>query len=87
MSDNKAVGFQDCGSLYICGFCVCGFNQPQVKNIFLKKCYVVADVVYVVRPMMIVSILNIYRFPFCHYSLNSIVRQLFVALTSYKEAT
>lgn len=43
----------------ICGFYPCGFNQLQVKNI--QKNYIVADVFYVVRPMLVASVLNRYR--------------------------
>lgn len=31
-------------------------NEPKIENIF----YIVADVYYVVRPMMVVSVLNMY---------------------------
>lgn len=80
---NKAVVFQDCGASISVGSVFADLTNPRSK-IFFKVLYCL---VYIVRPMMIASMLNIYRFSFCHYSLNSIVRQLFVTLTLYKEAT
>lgn len=56
MSDNKAVSFQDHGASISVGSVFADFTQ--VKNIFLKKSYVVVDVVYIVRSMMIASILR-----------------------------
>lgn len=37
------------------------------------RCYVVAEVRYVVRPGMVVSVLNVYTFSSCYYSLHNIV--------------
>ena len=52
------------------GFHIHIFNQLRIKNIF-KKCCIVVDVYYVVRPMMVASVLNLYRL-FCYYFLNNI---------------
>lgn len=40
-------------------------------TIFRKKCYVVADVGYGVRPTMAVSVLSMYKLFSCLYSLNN----------------
>ena len=52
-------------------------------KIFEKKGYIfVADMYYVVRPVIVVSVLNMYRhFLFCHHSLNNTTT--FMAFTLY----
>ena len=43
-----------------------------------EKSYVVADIhYYVVRSMMVVSVINMYRWFSIYYSLNNVVQQLF----------
>lgn len=40
----------------------CGFNQPKIENILGKNVMLLLMCVcYVVRPVMVVSVLNIYR--------------------------
>lgn len=40
------------------GFSICRFNQLRIENIWKKRNYLVADVNYEVKPMIIASILN-----------------------------
>lgn len=42
------------------------------SNIFGGSSYVVAGMCYVVRLVMVVSVLNMYHFFSCHYSLNTV---------------
>lgn len=44
-------------AICICRFHMHRFNQPQTENIWGQKCYIVADVCQVVKPLMDVSVL------------------------------
>ena len=48
--------------------------QPNMNGQILGKgFYIVGDVYYVVRPVMVPSVLNMYRLFPCYYSLNNSV--------------
>lgn len=57
-------------ALRIHGFCILGLNWLQIKNIWEKKKLLRC---WRVRPMRVVSVLNMYRFFSCHYSLHNII--------------
>lgn len=48
-------------AIYSCGFLILGFNQPNIENIWGGGSYAVADMYHVVRPMIVASVLNMYR--------------------------
>lgn len=57
-------------ALHIHMFQVCECKQQLISNLFLNV-YIVADMHYVVRPMIIVFILNMYRHFSDHYFLSN----------------
>lgn len=58
--------------------------QPTTDQKYFLKEYVVANVYYVVRLIIVVSILNVYRHFFCHYPLNDTgITTIYTAFTLY----
>lgn len=79
--ETELIGLQS--ALHIYTLHTCRFNQPWTENIWGKKCYVIADVYCVVRPMMVAPLLTMCRLFGSLFPKQCSLTTVYIAFTLY----